>query len=78
MLANPQALGAILNYHVSMTRYDRDGLVQVGTVPTTGGTVQVAPAGDTITANGATVLCGNIPTSNATVFVIDRVLMPPA
>jgi uncharacterized surface protein with fasciclin (FAS1) repeats len=22
------------------------------------------------------VLCGNIPTSNATVFVIDRVLMP--
>jgi len=24
------------------------------------------------------VLCGNIPTANATVFVIDSVLMPPA
>jgi uncharacterized surface protein with fasciclin (FAS1) repeats len=26
--------------------------------------------------NTANVLCGNIPTSNATVFVIDKVLMP--
>ncbi len=44
-------------------------------------------AGDTITINGsgeeatigdekATVLCGNIPTANATVYVIDTVLMP--
>ena len=44
-------------------------------------------AGDTLTINGsgeeatigdeeATVLCGNIPTANATVYVIDTVLMP--
>ena len=44
-------------------------------------------AGDTLTINGsgesatigdekATVLCGNIPTANATVYVIDSVLMP--
>ena len=44
-------------------------------------------AGDTVTINGsgeeatvgdeeATVLCGNIPTANATVYVIDTVLMP--
>jgi uncharacterized surface protein with fasciclin (FAS1) repeats len=26
----------------------------------------------------AKVLCGNIPTANATVYVIDTVLMPPA
>jgi uncharacterized surface protein with fasciclin (FAS1) repeats len=30
------------------------------------------------TVNGAQVLCGNIPTKNATVFVIGQVLSPPA
>ncbi len=29
-----------------------------------------------MTVDGANVLCGNIPTSNATVYVIDSVLMP--
>ena len=77
LLNNPQQLGAVLGYHVSQTRYDRDGLVQAGTVQTMGGTVQIAKAGDSITVNGANVLCGNIPTANATVFLIDQVLMPP-
>ncbi len=78
LLNNPQQLGAILGYHVSQTRYDRDGLVQAGTVQTMGGTVQIAESENTLTVNGATVLCGNIPTANATVFVIDQVLMPPS
>ncbi|MFZ0121559.1 MAG: fasciclin domain-containing protein, partial [Pseudonocardiaceae bacterium] len=30
------------------------------------------------TVNGAPVLCGNIPTKNATVFVIGQVLSLPA
>ncbi|WP_197043660.1 fasciclin domain-containing protein, partial [Saccharothrix sp. NRRL B-16314] len=30
------------------------------------------------TVNGAKVLCGNIPTANATVFVIDKVMIPTA
>jgi uncharacterized surface protein with fasciclin (FAS1) repeats len=29
-----------------------------------------------MTVDGAKVLCGNIPTDNATVYVIDTVLMP--
>jgi uncharacterized surface protein with fasciclin (FAS1) repeats len=29
-----------------------------------------------MTVNGAKILCGNIPTKNATVFVIDQVLTP--
>lgn len=78
LLNNPQQLGSVLGYHVSQTRYDRDGLLQAGTVQTMGGTLQIAEAADTITVNGATVLCGNIPTANATVFVIDQVLMPPS
>jgi uncharacterized surface protein with fasciclin (FAS1) repeats len=27
--------------------------------------------------NAATVVCGNIKTANATIYVIDRVLLPP-
>ncbi len=27
--------------------------------------------------NGATVLCGNIKTTNATVYIVSKVLLPP-
>jgi uncharacterized surface protein with fasciclin (FAS1) repeats len=82
LLADQTALGGLLSYHVSDTRYDKDGLVAAGeTTQLAGGTVSIAESGDTLTLTGgnggtATVLCGNIPTSNATVFAIDAVLMP--
>ncbi len=44
---------------------------------TIGGTAD-APTVTDRQGNTAKVLCGNIPTSNATVFVIDKVLMPKA
>ena len=36
--------------------------------------------GETVTINGdaATVVCADVPTANATVHLIDSVLMPPA
>jgi uncharacterized surface protein with fasciclin (FAS1) repeats len=82
LLADPTKLAPILQYHVTGTRYDKDGLVKAGmTTSLAGGTVKVAASGDTLAltdgkGNTATVLCGNIPTKNATVFVIDKVLMP--
>jgi uncharacterized surface protein with fasciclin (FAS1) repeats len=82
LLANSGALADILKYHVVVKRYDRAGLVAAGTVATLqGGTVKIKNDGDTmdITDNAgktAHVLCGNLPTGNATVFVIDKVLMP--
>ena len=81
LLANKTALGNILKYHVIAQRYDRQGLVSAASVPTlAGGNLQIKDAGPTITVTDgsgqtATVLCGNIPTANATVFVIDKVLM---
>ena len=81
LLANKTALGNILKYHVIAQRYDRQGLVSAASVPTlAGGNLQIKDAGSTITVTDgsgqtATVLCGNIPTANATVFVIDKVLM---
>jgi len=76
---NPSQLAPILQYHVVPRRYDAKGLQAAGTVPTLntdGGLIKVEVTGDTMTVNGAKVLCGNVPTKNATVFVIDTVLTP--
>ncbi|GLW95689.1 fasciclin domain-containing protein [Actinokineospora globicatena] len=79
LAANPAALAPILQFHVVPKRYNRDGLVAAGTVKSlnaAGGDIKIEGTGDDITINGAKVLCGNIPTKNATVFVIDTVLTP--
>lgn len=81
LLADPQGrLTTILTYHVIAERYDAETLVRMGQVQTVqGDTLQIsgtpqAPVIDR--SEQAAVLCGNIPTANATVFVIDKVLMP--
>jgi uncharacterized surface protein with fasciclin (FAS1) repeats len=82
LLANPTGLGGLLSYHVVPKRYDAAGLVEAGkTTELAGGDVTIGGTADAPTVtdgqgNTATILCGNIPTSNATVFVIDKVLMP--
>jgi uncharacterized surface protein with fasciclin (FAS1) repeats len=82
LFKDPTKLGDLLSYHLIGTRYDAAGLVAAGTATElAGGSVTIGGTADapTITdgqGNTAKVLCGNIPTSNATVFVIDRVLMP--
>ncbi|PPK69412.1 putative surface protein with fasciclin (FAS1) repeats [Actinokineospora auranticolor] len=76
---DPAKLGPILQYHVVPKRYDRDGLIAAGSVQplnATGGELKIEGTGNNITIGGAKVLCGNIPTKNATVFVIDTVLTP--
>lgn len=76
---NPSQLAPILQYHVLPQRYDAKGLEAAGSVQTLdseGGPIKISGSGDDLTVNGAKVLCGNIPTKNATVFVIDTVLTP--
>jgi uncharacterized surface protein with fasciclin (FAS1) repeats len=82
LLGNQQQLGGLLSYHVVPQRYDAEGLVEANTVTelaggqvTVGGTAE-APTITDGQGNTANILCGNIPTENATVFVIDKVLMP--
>ena len=68
-------LGSILTYHVLPGQMGPDDVT--GEQETLqGGTVEVDGDTDGMTVNGANVLCGNIPTANATVYVIDTVLMP--
>ena len=75
VLADKDTLTSILTYHVLPGQMGPDDVT--GEQETLqGGTVEVDGDTDGMTVNGANVLCGNIPTANATVYVIDTVLMP--
>jgi transforming growth factor-beta-induced protein len=81
VLADTDLLTSILTYHVIPERLNSDQLVAAGTLATVNGAeVMVAKDGDTIVVNdgAAMVSCADIPTANATVYLIDSVLMPPA
>ena len=43
-----------------------------------GATLTVEGAGDDLMVNNAGLVCGGVKTANATVYMIDTVLMPPA
>lgn len=79
LLADPKGmLTTILTYHVIPKRYDAAGLVAAKTVKSVqGGAVTITGTADAPLINGNAVLCGNIPTANATVFAIGAVLTPP-
>ncbi|WP_103355963.1 fasciclin domain-containing protein, partial [Amycolatopsis sp. CA-128772] len=79
LAGKPDQLAPILQYHVVGKRYDAKGLAAAGTLEslnTAGGPLKIEGSGENMTVNGAKILCGNIPTKNATVFVIDKVLTP--
>jgi uncharacterized surface protein with fasciclin (FAS1) repeats len=81
VLADTDALTSILTYHVIPEQLSGADLVAGGTFTTVNGAeLTVAQSGDTLVVNdgAAAVLCADVPTANATVFLIDPVLMPPA
>jgi transforming growth factor-beta-induced protein len=81
VLADTDLLTSILTYHVVPEQLSSDELVEAGTLATVNGAdLEVTMDGDTLTINGgeATVVCADVPTANATVYLIDSVLMPPA
>lgn len=77
VLKNKKLLTKILTYHVVKGRNTPDQLATGKKLPTLeGGTVAPSGSGDSYTVNGANVVCGNVQTSNATVYIIDTVMMP--
>ncbi len=75
--AGADTLKKILTYHVVPGQIAPDKID--GTHKTVeGGDVTVTGSGDNIMVNGAKVICGGVHTANATVYLIDTVLMPPA
>ena len=79
VLADKAELTKILTYHVASGRYTAAQLASGSPIKTLeGATVKPADMGGTYTVNGAHVVCGNVQTANATVYIIDTVLMPPS
>ena len=69
-------LSTVLTYHVLEGKIAPADLA--GTHKSLqGGEVTVEGSGEDFTVDGnATVVCGNVQTANATVYIIDQVLMP--
>jgi uncharacterized surface protein with fasciclin (FAS1) repeats len=79
VLANKAELTKILTYHVVSGRYTPAQLAAGTPLKTLEGAM-VTPAlmGSTYEINSADVVCGNVGTANATVYIINTVLMPPS
>jgi uncharacterized surface protein with fasciclin (FAS1) repeats len=75
---NADQLASILTYHVVPGQLTPDQIA--GTTQTTvqGADVEVGGEGDALTVNDANVICGGVQTANATVYLIDSVLLPSA
>ena len=77
VLANKQELTKILTYHVVAGKIAPDQLA--GTHKTLeGDSLTISGSGDSfmVGTGNAAVVCGNVPTANATVYLINSVLMP--
>ena len=76
VLADNDQLTKVLTYHVVAGRLSPDQLA--GTHKTLEGQdLTVAGSGTDFTVNGnSSVVCGNVQTENATVYIVDTVLMP--
>jgi uncharacterized surface protein with fasciclin (FAS1) repeats len=77
VLASKAELTKILTYHVAAGRYTPAELATGKPIKTLeGATITPAGSGTSYTINGASVVCGNVQTANATVYIIGTLLMP--
>jgi len=78
LLRNPHNLVKVVRHQlvphtVTPTQIARGGSVTA----LSGGELALGRLGKTYRVSRATVLCGNIKTANGTIYVIDKVLLPP-
>ncbi|HVB45868.1 MAG TPA: fasciclin domain-containing protein [Streptosporangiaceae bacterium] len=78
LLRTPGEVQKIIKYHVVASRITPEQISAGGRVTTLeGGSIELSKAGSDYLVGGATVLCGNIATANATIYIINKVLLPP-
>jgi uncharacterized surface protein with fasciclin (FAS1) repeats len=70
-------LTSILTYHVVPGQAGPDQVVGVHKT-VNGADLTVSGSGDHLMVNNANVVCGGITATNATIYLIDSVLLPPA
>ena len=68
-------LSTILTYHVVDGQISPDEITGAQTT-LQGQDVRVKGSGDNLKVNGASVICGGVQTANATVYLVDSVLLP--
>jgi uncharacterized surface protein with fasciclin (FAS1) repeats len=83
VLADNAQLTAILTHHVIPGRLSPDQLAGTHTTVagdqvTIEGSGEMFTVAQTVTGTPATVICGNVQTANATVYIVDQVLAPAA
>jgi uncharacterized surface protein with fasciclin (FAS1) repeats len=69
-------LTTVLTYHVVPGQLTPDQVMGEQTT-VQGETLEVTGSGDELMVNDAKVICGGVMTQNATVYLVDSVLMPP-
>jgi uncharacterized surface protein with fasciclin (FAS1) repeats len=78
VLGNDAQLKKLLTYHVVPGRLSPSDLAGMHKT-LEGADLMVGGSGSDFTVNGnAKVVCGNVQTANATVYIVDSVLMPPS
>ncbi|MGI8899616.1 MAG: fasciclin domain-containing protein [Nocardioides sp.] len=73
---NAELLSTILTYHVIPGQITPDEIAGTTQTSVQGGDVKITGEGDNLKVNDASVICGGVQTANATVYLIDSVLMP--
>lgn len=77
VLSDKETLTSVLTYHVVGEEVTPEDLSSGEFETLQGGKVETSGSGEEFTVNGsASVACGNVQTANATVYIIDGVLMP--
>ena len=78
MMSGMTELAKVLTYHVVTGRITPAGLAHGMTLTTVEGSqLTTSRMGSVYEVNNADVTCGNLHTANATVYIINTVLMPP-
>jgi uncharacterized surface protein with fasciclin (FAS1) repeats len=77
VLADKKTLSGILTYHVVGQKLAPTALANGDFKTLQGGMVTTSGSGETYKVGPANVVCGNVQTANATVYIIDTVMMPP-
>jgi len=74
---NADLLSTVLTYHVVPGQLSPAEIADSTQTTVQGSDVEVTGSGDDLKVNDAHVICGGVQTANATVYLIDAVLMPP-
>jgi uncharacterized surface protein with fasciclin (FAS1) repeats len=80
VLADKETLTSILTYHVVGETVEPEQLENGSFTTLQGATLETSGSGEEFTTGpqDANIICGNVMTANARVYIIDSVMMPPA